>query len=373
MPPAVGAPLKLHPFRGLMLSPNRIGDPSSARAFARPYRGVAKRLDEWETAGHVRRDRTPSLYLHEYTTDGMTVRGLVGCLDLTSRAHGIEDRVVLPHEGIRRRQAQELAERMLEMKMNPAPILLAYHGPEPLRQILTELRETEPWAAFDDKQEQRHRVWALRDPAQIAEVNEHLAGKRALIADGHHRYTSYLNLHDRYPGTGWDTGLTMIVDQDDAPLYLGPIHRELRGPRWQKFLDSATGLGATVQAGERQDCLNQLASDTLVVTDGRRWATMRVPETSTTTSVEWLDDTLVGTLPRAQRTMQYHHTVDAVLDAITEERDSRSPSRLAVLMPSPDFDVVREVARAGRLLPKKATSFQPKPGMGVLMRTLLDD
>lgn len=372
MPPAVGRPLKLHPFRGLMLSPNRIADPSSARAFARPYRGVAKRLDEWERAGHLRRDRTPSLYLHEYTTDGMTVRGLVGCLDLTARASGIDERAVLPHEGIRRRQAQELAERMLEMRMNPAPILLAFHGPAAYREILTELRAAEPWASFADKQEQRHTVWALRDPERIAAINEHLAQKRALIADGHHRYTSYLTLHDRHPDTTWDTGLTMIVDQDDAPLYLGPIHRELRGPRWQKFLNAAGDLGATVQVGDRQDCLNQLSSDTLVVTDGRRWATLRVPEATTRTSVEWLDDTLVGTLPRPQRTMQYHHTVDAVIDAVTEKRDRRSPSRLAVLMPALDFDVVREVALAGRLLPKKATSFQPKPGMGVLMRTLDD-
>ena len=42
-------------------------------------------------------------------------------------------------------------------------------------------------------------------------------------------------------------------------------------------------------------------------------------------------------------------------------------------MPAPDYDVVRRILAADRLLPEKATSFQPKPSLGVLMRSLLDE
>ena len=42
-------------------------------------------------------------------------------------------------------------------------------------------------------------------------------------------------------------------------------------------------------------------------------------------------------------------------------------------MPAPDFDLVTRVALAGRLLPEKATSFQPKPSIGVLIRSLRDE
>ena len=75
-----------------MLSPTRVGDPASARAFARPYRNVARRLERWEQQGHLRRDAEPAVYLHEYAAAGMTVRGLVGALNLscepTTRASG---------------------------------------------------------------------------------------------------------------------------------------------------------------------------------------------------------------------------------------------------------------------------------------------
>jgi hypothetical protein len=111
-PPYVAKPLGLAPFRGMMLSPARVGDPASARAFARPYRSVAARLEEWERRGHVTTDETPALYLHEYTAGGLTVRGLVGALALSRRATGLDDRAVWPHEGIHPVQVEELAARM---------------------------------------------------------------------------------------------------------------------------------------------------------------------------------------------------------------------------------------------------------------------
>ena len=47
VPPYVAKPLELLPFRAVMLSPTRVGDPASARALARPYRDVAARLTQW--------------------------------------------------------------------------------------------------------------------------------------------------------------------------------------------------------------------------------------------------------------------------------------------------------------------------------------
>ena len=43
-----------------------------------------------------------------------------------------------------------------------------------------------------------------------------------------------------------------------------------------------------------------------------------------------------------------------------------------MLLPAPTFDQVDSSARSGELLPQKATSFQPKPHVGVLMRDLRD-
>ena len=87
------------PSTGLRLTPRRVGDPASGRVFARPYRAVAARLAQWQERGQLRRDDEPALYLHEYTAGGLTVRGLVGALDISHRASGPEDRAVLPTRG----------------------------------------------------------------------------------------------------------------------------------------------------------------------------------------------------------------------------------------------------------------------------------
>src|SRR3954469_13124999 len=93
-PPSVGRPLRLRPFRGWRLTPGRIGDPATARLFARPYRDVAERLGRWRGAGQLHQAPEPAVYVHEYTAAGLTVRGLVGALDISHRATSTDDRTI---------------------------------------------------------------------------------------------------------------------------------------------------------------------------------------------------------------------------------------------------------------------------------------
>ena len=54
----------------------------------------------------------------------------------TDARPGLDDRAVWPHEGIHPAQVGELASRMYEMGMNPAPILLVHEGPADVRALL---------------------------------------------------------------------------------------------------------------------------------------------------------------------------------------------------------------------------------------------
>ena len=51
---------------------------------------------------------------------------------------------------------------------------------------------------------------------------------------------------------------------------------------------------------------------------------------------------------------------------------ARPATAIAVLMPAPAVELVLRIAEDDRLLPEKATSFQPKPSLGVLIRSLHD-
>ncbi len=363
-PPLVAAPFRLHPFRGMMLTGSRVGDAASFRAFARPYRDVARRLSRWEKSGRLAHDPEPALYLHEYTVNGITVRGLVGALELSHRAGPGDPAAVLPHEAIHPRQARELADRMREMQLNPAPVLLVHRGPAAVRDIVRRAASAEPVRVYRDRHDQSQRIWALRDPDQIARVDAALADAEVLLADGHHRYAAYLSLQEERPGTPWDRGLAMLVDHDDTPIFLGAIHRILRRTSLadvQAAVESSPG--ATWEPAAETAAISALAADTIVLTDGQAWAVARLPP-GPRAPVEVLHADLVPRLPGPPPTVSYHHSVQDLLTGVTAGRD------VAVLMPAPDFDQVHATVAQRRLLPEKATSFQPKPTVGVLMRSL---
>lgn len=361
VPPYVAKPLQLLPFRAVMLAPERVGDPASARALARPYRDVAVRLTQWIAQGRASKDSAPAIYLHEYTAGGLTVRGLVGALRMSHRAAALDDRAVWPHEAIHPEQAGELADRMLQMDLNPAPILLVHHGRAELREILGEVGRTAPDWRYLDRTGQRQRIWAIRDPQTLARIGDHLAATRCLLADGHHRYAAYLRLQEEHPGTAWDSGLAMVVDQDDTPLFLGAIHRTLQGTSLAALVGACRAVGAEVAPHGRRRALRALDSTHLVLSDGESWHTVSPGDLAGGAAVSWLHDRVLPALTPPVTRVTHHHNVD---DALAAAR----PDAPAALLPSPDFDQVRALVESGGLLPEKATSFQPKPSLGVLMR-----
>ncbi|WP_243057853.1 DUF1015 family protein [Nocardioides sp. SR21] len=365
-PPHVARPFRLLPFRGLTLAPNRIGDPASVRALTRRYRGVADRLHRWEQNGQVVHDQLPAVYLHEYVGDGITVRGLVGALDISRRATARDEMAVFPHEGIHPAQADELAQRMLEMEINPAPILLVHRGSQELRSLLGEVARREPLRSFTDRGDQQHRLWAVSEPDELDTVAQALAPARALIADGHHRYAAYLRMQRQVPGPATDSGLAMLVDQDDTPLYLGAIHRVLGRTRLTALQRAAESAGIAAERVDPDQALGRLSRDRLVATDGQEWLTLQIDVRTDRTAVEVLHEDLIPRLGPAPSSVGHHHTAEDALAAI------EGRVRVAVLMPAPDFEQVLGVAAADRLLPEKATSFQPKPNVGVLIRALRD-
>ena len=81
--------------------------------------------------------------------------------------------------------------------------------------------------------------------------------------------------------------------------------------------------------------------------------------------MSWLHERVLPRLPTPVRRIEHHHNVEDALAAT-------SASSPAVLLPSPDFEQVRTLVESGGLLPEKATSFQPKPSLGALMRPMTD-
>lgn len=230
-----------------------------------------------------------------------------------------------------------------------------------MRELLGKITAREPHHQLADRSGQRQRIWAVRDADELAAIREAVAPCRPLLADGHHRYAAYHRLQARSPGTGWDHGLAMLVDQEDTPLFLGAIHRVVEGIALDGLLEGARTAGSAPRLLSRRRALDALAPDTLVLTDQDRWAVVPVPEE--TLAVDFLHATL---LRRGGDRVTYHHALDGTL------RHAR-PDKVAAIMPALGYDDVGAILARGHLLPEKATSFQPKPTVGALMRAARDE
>jgi uncharacterized protein (DUF1015 family) len=348
-----------------------------SRRHERPYLAVRRRLETWRDQGGLVPDPESALYLYQYTVDGVTVRGLIGLVGLRDE----RERLILPHEEVMPGPVEDRTVLMRTTLTNLEPILLVHQGTPRLHELLETASRRKPLVDFDERDGSHHRLWSLTDQADHEAVDHELAGGQALIADGHHRYAAYLALQREMrdpaarPGESpWDYGLAMLVDQNDYPMTIGPIHRSVSALTLADVLELSAERGdAVTTCPDRETALAVLAQVPVpsestagfVLSDGRTWAvlsTVRHHEVDAAV----LHEELFPAWNVTEEQVGYHHSLDQALHTT-----ARQPGVVIGVRP-PELDQVMASAARGARLPRKSTSFTPKPRMGLVLRDLRD-
>ncbi|MEU3955106.1 DUF1015 domain-containing protein [Streptomyces achromogenes] len=440
--------LELTPFRGLRYDPDRVGslasvtsppydvvvrpdglhhlqsaDPHNIVRLILPQAGTpsarteqaADTLRRWLAEGILVADPEPGLYVYEQRDgDGMLQRGIIGTLRVTEPAEG----VVLPHEDVMPPVVADRAALMRATRANLEPLLLTYRGDGVLppgttsgagvdtavaagvgtatgagvgtaAEVIERTASRPPLLATTTEDGFRHRLWSITDPVDLARVQTDLAGRQALIADGHHRWATYRRLRLEHPSPSpWDYGLVLLVDTVRYPLRVRAIHRLLHGLPVADALRAVDGLFRVRRLdGPLPEALAALADAScagnafLLAGDGAFHLLDRPdPELLARTvpadrPAAWrsLDATVlhatllehVWRIPEdSPAHIAYIHDTAATVEKA--ERDGGT----AVLLHPVREEVVRDLARQGVTMPRKSTSFGPKPASGLVLRAL---
>ncbi|MFD7703853.1 DUF1015 domain-containing protein [Streptomyces caelestis] len=416
--------LELTPFRGLRYDPDRVGSLAAVTSppydvvvrpdglhhlqSADPYNIVrlilpeaatpearnaqaAETLRRWRAEGVLTADPEPCLYVYEQRDgDGVVQRGVIGAL----RVSDPDERLVLPHEDVMPHIVADRADLMRATSANLEPLLLTYRGdgdggPAAVTADLVErTAEQRPLLATTTEDGFHHRLWSVTDPVDLAAVQRELSGHQALIADGHHRWATYRRLRAEHPSPGpWDHGLVLLVDTARYPLRVRAIHRLLHDLPVADALAALDGLFRVrrldAPRAEAMDALAEAASTGnafLLAGDGAfhlvdrpdpellaRTIPVDRPAAWRTLDATVLHATLldhVWRVPDSPAHIAYIHDTAATVEKA--ERDGRT----AVLMHPVHEDVVRDLARQGVTMPRKSTSFGPKPASGLVLRAL---
>ena len=414
-------------INGSILDHLRASDPHNVVRLILPGKdadasqAAAALLREWLSAGVLIRDRMAALYIYEQSLqpqDGAETswlqRGIVGLVGLGPP----ETAGILPHEGVMPGLVAGRRELMAATQANLEPIFLIYDGDqatgaaETATAIMDRVAaERAPLVSITTEDGTTHRLWRLGEPAEQAAIAADLAGRRALIADGHHRYAAYLDLQAemRQDGLGdgpWDYGLAFLVDSAAYPPRLGAIHRVLPGlpPDRAAELAKAAFTVQDLPAGLGLDeALRRLAAagregTAFLLAGGPVFRLLSQPDpvqlaasmpTGMSASWQQLDASVMqhlllgrlwGVTDSERDVLIDHDAADAVRAvagdaAATDvaERESAGPASAAggtaVISNPASFEAVIRIAACGERVPRKSTSFGPKPRTGLVLRT----
>lgn len=355
------------------------------------YRRAARTLRDWRDEGLLALDPEPALYVYEQVDgegpDLSVQRGLIGALLLPSD-ESISP--IHPHEDVVGVVVQDRRSLMYALGANPEPILLTYQGGGPASDLVERVTDdgAEPVVDVRTADGVRHRLWAVTAPEDLAAVGADLAGREALIADGHHRYAAYRELA-KLGRAGSEHGLALLVDSSRHPLRVRGIHRWLPDLRVEPALAKAEewftvraldgGYKAALQA------LDELPPTSIgfALVDGHKAWLLSDP------NEKLLERCIPADRPEAWRRLDatvLHYalaggvwSIPDTPDHIRFDHDPRSAvseayrhSGVAVLLRPVAEATVLELAAAGQKMPRKSTSFSPKPATGLVLR-LLDE
>lgn len=335
-----------------------------------PYVTAAKRLARWRRQSTLITDSDPGLYVYEYGDAKHSVYGMVGALELPKK----RSTVVLPHEDVIPAIVADRLAMVVAARANLEPILLVYDGDPAASACVAEARARRPLIDVTASDGTFHRVWSITDTAQLGQIRRALKPHQALIADGHHRYAMYQQLRHRHRAIGekggpWDRGLALLIDQSESPLQLGAIHRSIA-----EIELSALHLPAGYTPFPTRHLRGEPPrpphdSGEIVLTDGIVERVVRLPtgDGSPVTDVARLHEALLPAWSVTEDRIGYHHTVPQTLHSAHQE------AGVAILMHPTTVAEVMSVARSGNVMPRKSTSFGPKPRMGLVMRAFDDE
>lgn len=369
-------------------------DPDNAVAVVLPeptetgYATAAHTLETWVADGLYRVDPEPALYVYELRdADGRATRGLLGAVELRAA----EDGVILPHENT---MAGPVADRLAVMTSTGTdlePIYLVYDGGGPASELLKTVDNVPPDAEARTPDGLTHRLWRIEDPRLHELVADDLANRRALIADGHHRYATYQERqrrrHSEQGAGAWDRGLALLVDTSEYGPQVHAIHRVIAGLPLARAIEQLDGLAKVAPAtGSAEAALAALpatgpfaavltdGTDTYVVEDANGQLAATAARADSVPALTDLDVTVlhrglvegVWNLADDVDTVGYAHDVGEAVHAAVERGGTT-----VLLRPTP-VEAVAAVASAGARMPRKSTLFTPKPASGLVMRRLAD-
>ena len=345
------------------------------------YTRAAATLNSWIASGILEHESAPSLYAYyqrfNVPDTGKTLdrKGFIGLGQLEDYSAGIVHRHEQTLSGPKKDRMELLRHTRAQFEL----LFLLYPDPDlTIDKMLDSAVANAAGIVVTDEYGAVHRVWKISDPPTVRAIQESMADKKLLIADGHHRYETALAFRNENPGLADAASVPMtFVNMHSPGLEILATHRVVRG---LTGFDPGSFLGKVqCRRLESLDELRELfrvpAPAKIRIGIAPRSGEICLYERDRKPGeldVNVLHQHLLGSLlgiseeaVRDEKHIEYVRGLDAAYAKVREDA-----ADAAFLLEPTTMDQVASVAFSGGVMPQKSTDFYPKLLSGLTIHKL---
>jgi len=159
------------------------------------YTRAARTIDEWIAQKILVQDAAPGIYVYsqEFFVPGTQTRRVRTGFIALLRIEDYESKVVFRHERTLSAPKADRIELLRQTRAQTGQLFLLYDdAARQIDSLLEEAASKSPQVELRDELGTAHRLWPVADTAFGKRIQNSMASKKIVIADGHHRYETAL-------------------------------------------------------------------------------------------------------------------------------------------------------------------------------------
>jgi uncharacterized protein (DUF1015 family) len=357
----------------------------------RVYQRARENFIALESAGFMKQDPAPGMYLYRVSHDGETFLGLSCCLDVDD----YRKNCIRRHEQTRYDKEEDRTRHIEAVKAHNGPVVLLYRNTDGFYSFIESLvsLSQEPDEEVTSDTGTLHQIFRITERKVLDRIEAHFSSVPAVyIADGHHRAKAALNVVNRRIAAGNPA-------EGEVTRFLGVLfaHDRVKIHGYSRLL---TDLGTYTPESFMKKLKNYFDVKKYGPVDGSEynippgifhpekfhvfhlylsgcWYECTRPVDVNASPIETLDvailqqevfENMFGiTDPRGDARLQYLGGARPVSDL--ENLVDTGKYRIAFAMQPVRVETVISIADANGVMPPKSTWFEPKLLSGLIVHT----
>lgn len=361
-------------------------EPGTSEYDPRVYEKAAENFKKFQDKGWLVQDDKDNYYIYAQTMNGKTQYGLVVCAFVDDYLNG----VIKKHELTRRDKEEDRMKHVRVNNANIEPVFFAYPDNIVLNDVIMKYAQTEPEYDFIAPIDGfRHQFWIISDSKDIEVVTEEFAKMPALyIADGHHRSAAAALVgaekakqNPDHKGTEEYNYFMAVCFQASQLTILdyNRVVKDLNGLSSEEFLKALSKNFDVVEKGADIYKPDHLHNFSLYLDN--KWYSLTAKQGTfddkdpigvldVDISSRLILDEILGI-----KDLRSDKRIDFVgglrgLEELKRRVDS-GEMRMALALYPVTMQQIMDIADSGKIMPPKATWFEPKLRSGLIIHKLV--